>query len=169
VGIVREIVAEAGGTEFKWAETPEERAHLWQARHDAFYATVSLKPGAKGWPTDVCVPVSELAGCIRATKALLAKSPATATIIGHVGDGNFHVVFAVDPADAADIAEVERLNGEIVALALAADGTSTGEHGVGLGKKKYLAAEYGEALDVMRLIKSALDPKGILNPGKILP
>ena len=115
------------------------------------------------------MPVSEQAGCIRATKALLAGSPATATIIGHIGDGNFHVVFAVDPADASDIAEVKRLNGEIVALALAADGTSTGEHGVGLGKKKYLAAEYGEALDVMRLIKSALDPKGILNPGKILP
>jgi len=169
VGIVREIVAEAGGTEFNWAETPEERARLWQARHDAFYATVALKPGAKGWPTDVCVPVSELAGCIRATKALLAESSATATIIGHVGDGNFHVVFAVDPGDPEDIAEVERLNGEIVALAIAADGTSTGEHGVGLGKKKYLAAEYGEALDVMRLIKSALDPKGILNPGKILP
>lgn len=169
VDIVREIVADHGGTEFHWAETPEDRARLWQARHDAFYAVVALKPSGKGWPTDVCVPVSKLADCIRAAKQLLAESPATATVIGHVGDGNFHVVFAVDPNDPADLAEVARLNGEIVRLAIAADGTSTGEHGVGIGKKKYMAAEFGEALDVMRLIKQALDPKGILNPGKILP
>ncbi|CAO3430186.1 FAD-binding oxidoreductase [Azospirillum endophyticum] len=166
---VRGLVADHGGADYRWAETPEERTRLWQARHDAYYATVALRPNAKGWPTDVCVPVSRLADCIRATKALLAGSTVPATILGHVGDGNFHVVFAVDPNDPGELAEVARLNSAIVALAIAADGTCTGEHGVGLGKRMYLDAEHGEALDAMRLIKSAFDPQGILNPGKILP
>lgn len=169
IELVRQIAVEHGGTEFKWAETPEERNHLWHARHNAFYATMALRPGARGWTSDVCVPISRLPNCISLTQQLLIKSSIPATIVGHVGDGNFHVIFAIDPSSAAEAAEVAALNERIVELALQFDGTCTGEHGVGIGKKKYLHAEHGDAVAVMAAIKAALDPVGILNPQKILP
>jgi D-lactate dehydrogenase (cytochrome) len=166
---VEQLVREFGGTDFRAADAPEERTALWQARHDAFYATVALRPGSQGWASDVCVPISRLAECIDAAKTALAGSSVPATIVGHVGDGNFHVVFSVMTDNPEEMAEVERLNSVMVQLALSVDGTCTGEHGVGTGKIKYLDAEHGEAVSVMRLLKEALDPAGILNPGKILP
>ena len=169
VGIVRDVATDHGGQEFRSASSAEDRATLWQARHDAYYATVALRPNAKGWATDVCVPVSHLTECILRTKQELSGSSVPATIVGHVGDGNFHVVFAVDPENSAEIAEIARINKAIIATALELDGTSTGEHGVGTGKIRYMAAEHGEALEVMRAIKAALDPQGIMNPGKVLP
>jgi D-lactate dehydrogenase (cytochrome) len=169
IDLVRQITDEHGGAEFKWADTPEERIHLWHARHNAFYATVALRPDARGWTSDVCVPISQLPECITLTQQLLVGSSIPATIVGHVGDGNFHVIFAINPSSAVEVAEVAALNERIVELALRFDGTCTGEHGVGIGKKKYLHAEHGEAVAVMAAIKAALDPTGILNPQKILP
>jgi D-lactate dehydrogenase (cytochrome) len=156
-----------GGGEFRWAKRPEDRSKLWKARHEAYYAAVNLRPGAIGWATDVCVPMSRLAECIAETKAELETSSVPATILGHVGDGNFHVVFSIDPNAPAELDEVKAINARLVQRALAMDGTCTGEHGIGLGKQEWLAEELGEAVDVMRSIKNCLDPKGILNPGKI--
>jgi D-lactate dehydrogenase (cytochrome) len=163
-----EIAADHGGGEFRWATRAEDRTKLWQARHDAFYAALALRPGAKGWTTDVCVPISRLAECIHQTAADLEDSFLIAPLVGHVGDGNFHLVFLVDPENPDELREAQRLNDRLVERALAMDGTCTGEHGVGLGKRKYLAAEHGEAVDTMRAIKSALDPTNLFNPGKIL-
>jgi D-lactate dehydrogenase (cytochrome) len=165
---VRAIVGELGGSDFRWAVTPEERSKLWQARHDAYYAALALRPGAKGWATDVCVPISRLAECIRETKRDLAQSSIPSALVGHVGDGNFHLVFMIDPNRPEEIAEASRLNERMVMRALAMEGTCTGEHGVGYGKMAFLAAEHGEAISVMRAIKQALDPANILNPGKIV-
>ena len=165
---VKTIAAEHGGDDFRWATTPEERTKLWQARHDAYYAALALRPGSKGWATDVCVPISRLAECIRETKQDLAQSPIPSALVGHVGDGNFHLVFMIDPNQPEEIAEANRLNDRMVARALAMDGTSTGEHGVGYGKMDFLIAEHGEAVSVMRMIKRALDPLNIMNPGKIV-
>jgi len=164
---VRELASANGGSEFRWAERTEDRNALWKARHEAYYAAVNLRPGAIGWATDVCVPMSRLAECITETKADLAKSTVPATILGHVGDGNFHVVFSIDPNAPAEMAEVKAINSALIERALAMDGTCTGEHGIGLGKQDYLVAELGEAVDVMRMIKRALDPGNLLNPGKI--
>jgi D-lactate dehydrogenase (cytochrome) len=167
---VAAIAGENHGRAFERALTPEHRAALWQARHDAFYAALALRPGASGWTTDVCVPISKLADCIRETKADLAASPLVGPLVGHAGDGNFHLIFPVHPEDAAEMAEAQRLTDRLVARALAMGGTCSGEHGVGLGKMKYLEREHGaEALDVMRAIKQALDPRGLMNPGKLLP
>jgi D-lactate dehydrogenase (cytochrome) len=165
---VKAIAAEHGGDDFRWATTPEARSKLWQARHDAYYAALALRPGSKGWATDVCVPISRLAECIRETKQDLALSPIPSALVGHVGDGNFHLVFMIDPNQPEEIAEANRLNDRMVARALAMDGTSTGEHGVGYGKMDFLIAEHGEAVSVMRMIKKALDPLNIMNPGKIV-
>src|SRR5271163_916912 len=165
---VKAIAAEHGGDDFRWATTSEERSKLWQARHDAYYAALALRPGSKGWATDVCVPISQLAECIRETKQDLAQSPIPSALVGHVGDGNFHLVFMIDPNRAEEVAEASRLNDRMVARALAMDGTSTGEHGVGYGKMEFLIAEHGEAVNVMRTIKKALDPDNIMNPGKIV-
>jgi D-lactate dehydrogenase (cytochrome) len=165
---VAAIAGELGGTDFRWAVTPEERSKLWQARHDAYYAALSMRPGAKGWATDVCVPISRLAECIRETKRDLAQSPVPSALVGHVGDGNFHLVFLIDPNRPEEIAEASRLNDRMVARALAMEGTCTGEHGVGYGKMGYLCAEHGEAVSVMRAVKRALDPANIFNPGKIV-
>ena len=165
---VKSIAADHGGDDFRWATTAEERSRLWQARHDAYYAALALRPGSKGWATDVCVPISRLAECIAETKRDLAGSLIPSALVGHVGDGNFHLVFMIDPNRPEEIAEAGRLNERIVARALAMDGTSTGEHGVGYGKMDFMAAEHGDALDVMRTIKIALDPGNILNPGKIV-
>ena len=165
---VQAIAADLGGENFAWATRPEEREKLWKARHDAYYASIALRPGCRGWATDVCVPISRLAECITETTADLEKSPLTATIVGHVGDGNFHVVLVVDPDDREEIAEAERFNERLVMRALAMDGTCTGEHGIGHGKIDFLLAEHGEAVGVMRAIKRALDPDNIMNPGKIV-
>jgi D-lactate dehydrogenase (cytochrome) len=164
---VKGIAAEHGGDDFRWTTTPEARSKLWQARHDAYYAALALRPGSKGWATDVCVPISRLAECIRETKQDLAQSSIPSALVGHVGDGNFHLVFMVDPNRPEEIAEAGRLNDRMVARALAMEGTSTGEHGIGYGKMEFLIAEHGEAVSVMRAIKKALDPRNIMNPGKI--
>ena len=167
--LVQSIAGEHGGGEFKWATRQEERSHLWQARHDVTYANKALRPGCEIWATDVCVPISRLAECILETKKDLKQSFLTAPLVGHVGDGNFHLGFLIDRNNPAELAEAERLNERLVMRALAMDGTCTGEHGVGLGKQKFLIAEHGEAVSVMRKVKQALDPLNILNPGKIFP
>ena len=165
-----EIMAQYGGEGFRTALDPKAREELWEARHHAYYASLSLRPGSKGLTTDVCVPLSNLAECIAGTQADTAESFLMAPIVGHVGDGNFHVVFLVDPEKPEEIEEAERLHHRLVQRALALDGTCTGEHGVGLGKQDFLVEEHGtDALDVMRSIKTALDPLGLMNPGKILP
>lgn len=170
VETVRGIVAEFGAAEFSWATTPEERSRLWKARHDAFYAVLAARTGSKGWATDICVPVSELAGSVAIARDLVEKAGATAAILGHVGDGNFHVMFAVDANDPAELDRVRAINAELIHHAIAVGGTSTGEHGIGSGKIDYMQEEYGDAaIALMRAIKTAVDPQGLLNPGKILP
>lgn len=166
--LVGDIVSEFGGGGFQWATEAEARSKLWQARHDAYYAAQAMSPGRKGWPTDVCVPISRLAECIIETKKDLRESFLTAPILGHVGDGNFHVVFLINPDDTEEVAEAERLNERLVMRALALDGTCTGEHGIGLGKMKYLRAEHGDAVTLMRAIKRTIDPQNIMNPGKVV-
>ena len=165
--MVQAIAAENTGGDFKWATRPEDRNKLWQARHDVTYASKSLRPGAEIWATDVCVPISRLAECILETKKDLKDSFLIAPLVGHVGDGNFHLGFLIDRDDPKELAEAERLNERLVMRALAMDGTCTGEHGIGLGKIKFLTAEHGEGVAVMRQIKKALDPDNIMNPGKI--
>jgi D-lactate dehydrogenase (cytochrome) len=167
VETVRELAQANGGGEFRWSNLPEERSKLWKARHEAYYAALALRPGSTGWATDVCVPMSRLAQCIAETKADLETTDIPAPIVGHVGDGNFHVIFVIDPTKPEELAEAERLNRRLVERALAMDGTCTGEHGIGLGKQDWLVAELGEAVDLMRAIKRALDPKDLFNPGKI--
>lgn len=168
VDAVQTLAAENGAGDFRWATRPEDRNRLWQARHDAAYAALALRPGARMWATDVCVPISKLAECIRETKEDLAESFLMAPLVGHVGDGNFHLVFLFDPDDERERAEVERLNERLVSRSLALDGTCTGEHGVGYGKLDFLTAEHGEAVSLMRDIKKALDPGNIMNPGKVV-
>ncbi|MFN3424741.1 MAG: FAD-binding oxidoreductase [Novosphingobium meiothermophilum] len=168
VETVRALASANGGGAFAWATLAEERSRLWRARHEAYYAAVNLRPGAIGLTTDVCVPMSRLAECILATRAELDQCPVPATIVGHVGDGNFHLIFSIDPEAPEEMAAVEALNQRMVKRALAMDGTCTGEHGVGLGKQHCLVDELGEdAVDVMRTLKRALDPDNLLNPGKI--
>lgn len=163
------IAGTHGGHGFAWAATNTERARLWKARHEAYYAALAMRPGAKGWPTDVCVPISKLAETIKLTKIDLDASSLPSTIAGHVGDGNFHVIFLFDPDDDKERADAERLNQRLIDRALAVGGTCTGEHGVGFGKIGALEQEHGrDVLEVMRAVKRAWDPAGILNPGKIL-
>jgi len=168
VETVKAVAAEHGGDDFRWATSPEARSKLWQARHDAYYAALALRPGSKGWPTDVCVPISRLAECIAETKRDLAQSTIPSALAGHVGDGNFHLIFMIDPQSQEEIAEASRLNDRMVARALQMEGTCTGEHGIGYGKIDFLLDEHGEAISVMRSIKRALDPDDIMNPGKIV-
>lgn len=167
--LVQQIASEHGGDAFVWAEGHDARQRLWAARHDAAYANKALRPGCGIWATDVCVPISRLAECILETKRDLRESFLVAPLIGHVGDGNFHLALLVRREDPREVAEAERLHERLVQRALALDGTCTGEHGVGTGKLRFLAAEHGEALNVMRAIKQALDPLGLMNPGKVLP
>jgi len=163
------FAAEHGGAGFDWTASPEARNKLWEARHNAYYAALALRPGSRGWATDVCVPISRLAEAIGATKADLAGASMPVALVGHVGDGNFHLCFILDPNNPAEFEEASRINDLMVTRALALGGTCTGEHGVGYGKMGYLEAEHGaEALDVMRRIKQALDPRGLMNPGKIV-
>lgn len=164
---VKSLAQANGGGEFRWAEKTEDRNALWKARHEAYYAAVNLRAGAIGWATDVCVPMSRLAECIGETKRDLEQSSVPATILGHVGDGNFHVVFSIDPNVPAEMEEVKAINARLIRRALGMDGTCTGEHGIGLGKQEWLIEELGPAVELMRSLKHALDPRGILNPGKI--
>jgi D-lactate dehydrogenase (cytochrome) len=165
---VGRISADFGGTDFRWATRAEDRSKLWQARHDAYYAAVALRPGAKGMATDVCVPISRLADCIIETKADNEAAGVLAPMVGHVGDGNFHLSYVLDPNSADEVEQALKLHERLVMRALSMGGTCTGEHGVGYGKIGFVEREHGSALSVMEQIKSVLDPKGILNPGKVL-
>ena len=164
---VEDLASENGGAGFQWATTTEDRARLWHARHNAFYAAVALRPGGKAWTTDVCVPISRLAECILATREDVQRSTLVAPLVGHAGDGNFHLIFVINPDNASELAQVKEINGRLVRRALAMGGTCSGEHGVGMGKMEYLAEEHGEAIEVMKAIKRALDPDNRMNPGKI--
>jgi D-lactate dehydrogenase (cytochrome) len=165
---VQEIAAENGGREFRWATTPEDRSRLWAARHNAFYAAVALRPGCKPWTTDVCVPISRLAECVLETRDDVQQAGLLAPLVGHVGDGNFHLIFPMNPDDPTELEKAKEVNARLVARALAMGGTCSGEHGVGVGKMAYLEAEHGESLNVMKAIKCALDPENRMNPGKMV-
>src|SRR5579871_549014 len=164
IQMVKEFATDQGGTGFRFASSMEERNKIWQARHDGYYAVKALKPNGQGLATDVCVPISRLAECISETAKDLEKASVIGAIVGHVGDGNFHIGFIFDPDNPAEAAEIEAINERMVHRALAMDGTCTGEHGIGYGKMDFLVAEHGEAVSVMRLIKKALDPDNIMNP-----
>ena len=168
--LVKDVTDEHGGSAFRWTSSLEERAKLWEARHNALYATIASRPGCKAWTSDVCVPIAHLAECIVETQADLAASSLVAPLVGHAGDGNFHLIFMLDPNDPDERARVAAANHRLVERALKFGGTCSGEHGVGTGKLKYLEQEHGaEALAVMRQVKAALDPKNLMNPGKLVP
>ena len=163
-----EIAAEFGGAGFQWATKAEDRNRLWQTRHDAYYAAKALRPGCEGLVTDCCVPISALAEAIAAARAEIAASGLMAPIVGHVGDGNFHLIVLIDADAPEELARARELSGKINSLALSFGGTVTGEHGVGIGKRHFMAAEHGDAYALMGEIKRALDPANILNPGKVV-
>ena len=165
--IAGKIATAHGSGDFRWATDENERQRLWQARYDSYYAALNRRPGSVGYVTDACVPITRLAECINKTKVLLEKSSLPATMLGHVGDGNFHVVFALEPDNSNELVEAQQLSHRIVDIALEMDGTCTGEHGVGVGKRTALEKEHGEAVDLMRAIKHALDPLNLMNPGKV--
>jgi D-lactate dehydrogenase (cytochrome) len=162
-----EIAKDCGGGDFVWALKPEERTRLWQARHDIFWASQGLRPGAKVVTTDACVPISKLAECVTETIEDVESKGLLAPVVGHVGDGNFHLSVLVDPNDADENRRVHELLERLALRAIAMDGTCTGEHGIGQGKVGYMAREHGTGVEVMRAIKGVIDPKGIMNPGKI--
>jgi D-lactate dehydrogenase (cytochrome) len=166
--MVQAIAGEHGAGDFRWATKVEDRNKLWKARHDSYYAALALKPGCKGWATDVCVPISRLADCILETQKDIAEAKLIAPLVGHVGDGNFHLVFLIDPDDPAEMATAQRVNDRMIERALAMGGTCTGEHGVGYGKIHCLEVEHGAAVETMRVIKRSLDPDNRMNPGKVL-
>ncbi|MGJ4896185.1 MULTISPECIES: FAD-linked oxidase C-terminal domain-containing protein [unclassified Bradyrhizobium] len=161
------IAIEHGGRGFAWAKAAEDRSRLWHARDNTLYAGLGLRPGARAVITDVCVPISRLAECLTETRRDADANGFLAPIVGHVGDGNFHMLILIDPSDESELAGAKALQARMVARAIAMDGTCTGEHGIGLGKVDYLEDELGEAVAVMRAIKAALDPDGLMNPGKI--
>jgi D-lactate dehydrogenase (cytochrome) len=165
--LVQEIAAEQGGTDFRWATTTEDRSKLWTARHNAFWAALALRPNSKAWTTDVCVPISRLAECILETRHDVQQTSLVAPLVGHVGDGNFHLIFVLDPDNPRELEQAKEVNARLVHRALAVGGTCTGEHGVGIGKMDYLPEEHGDALEVMKTIKRALDPENRMNPGKM--
>ncbi|MGE5146593.1 MAG: FAD-binding oxidoreductase [Candidatus Eiseniibacteriota bacterium] len=165
---VKAISDDFGGSAFQWTTKPEERSKLWQARHDVYYACLATAPGKKAIATDVCVPISKLAECIIESREDAHRSGFNAPVVGHVGDGNFHMVFMVDIDDKEELARAKACNERLVQRAIAMGGTCTGEHGIGAGKMEFLVAEHGEAVSVMRAIKKALDPENLMNPGKIL-
>ncbi|WP_127903442.1 FAD-binding oxidoreductase [Solirhodobacter olei] len=163
-----EIVAEAGGRGFQWADKAEDRARLWRMRHNAYYACLALRPGATAWVTDVCVPISRLAEAVEETRADIAAASIPGPILGHVGDGNFHAILLVDPGNEAEATEAKRLAARMADRALRLGGTVTGEHGIGMGKLDYMAREHGAGWEIMGDIKRALDPAGLMNPGKMV-
>src|SRR5258706_5254978 len=165
---VQEIARDNGGLDFQWATKAEDRSKLGEARHHAYFACLQLKPGARALSTDVCVPISRLAECIVETAKDIEKASMPIPLFGHVGDGNFHCVILVDPANEADVDEAKAFNVRVVNRALAMEGTCTGEHGIGIGKQSYLAEELGDAVDLMRDLKRAFDPENLFNPGKIV-
>jgi len=162
------IATEHGGRGFQWATRLEDRERLWKARHDALYAALALRPGSRAWTTDVCVPISRLAECVVETKRDNVGAPFPVCLVGHAGDGNFHLLYVLDPESAPELDEARRLNDRLVTRALQMGGTATGEHGVGTGKMKFMDAEHGTGVDVMRAIKRALDPGNRMNPGKVV-
>lgn len=163
------IAADFGGTGFRSATGPEERTRLWQARHEAYFIAKSMRPGAEVVATDACVPISRLADCVRETIADIEAGGFIAPIVGHVGDGNFHVQIMLDRDNPAEVAAAEGFLKRLAERAIRMEGTCTGEHGVGQGKRRYMEIEHGRALAPMRAVKAALDPFGIMNPGKVLP
>ncbi len=166
--LVQEIASEHGGQAFEWATTPEDRTRLWTARHNAYFAAIQSKPGCRAISTDTCVPISRLADCLLDSVAEADASGLPYFLVGHVGDGNFHFGYLIDPDNAQERHTAEDLNQRLVHRALALEGTCTGEHGVGLHKMDFLRREAGDgAIDMMRTLKKALDPDNILNPGKI--
>ena len=165
---VQALAADHGGRGFQWATHLEDRERLWQARHDALYAALALRPGSRAWTTDVCVPISRLADCVVETKRENADAPFPICLVGHAGDGNFHLIYVLDPTNNDELEQARRLNERMVLRALAMGGTCSGEHGVGVGKMKFLEQEHGAALSVMRTIKQALDPDNRMNPGKMI-
>jgi len=167
---VQAIAKENGGMDFQWATRPEDRNRLWDARHDAYFACLQLRPGSRAVSTDVCVPISRLAECVRETMVDMKNYFAPVPLLGHIGDGNFHLMLLVDPDKPEETEIAKQFNRRLVARALAMEGTCTGEHGVGLGKQESLRAELGEdAIAVMRDIKRVFDPDNLLNPGKVVP
>jgi len=166
--LVQELAKENGGMDFQWATKPEERTKLWEARHQAYFACLQLKPGSRALSTDVCVPISRLAECVTETAKDLEKASLPVPLFGHVGDGNFHLVILIDPKNEKEIAEAKDLNVRVVRRALAMEGTCTGEHGVGIGKQAYMQEELGDAVDLMKDLKRAFDPENLLNPGKVV-
>ena len=166
--LVQSLALEHGGHGFEWKTDPVEREQLWRARHDVYFASRALRPGAEVLTTDVCVPISNLAACIEETRADLAGLPFPATMVGHAGDGNFHVLCMIDPHNPVELAEARRFSERTVRRALRMSGTCTGEHGVGSGKMEFLIEEHGAGVDVMRALKRALDPDNRMNPGKVV-
>jgi D-lactate dehydrogenase (cytochrome) len=165
---VQALATERGGHAFQWATRPEDRERLWDARHNAHYAALAMRPGCRSWSTDVCVPISKLSDCVVQTQDDHAGLSFPVLMVGHAGDGNFHLVYLLDPNSPEEHEQARQLNERMVARALAMAGTCTGEHGVGYGKMKFLEAEHGEGLSVMRDIKRALDPDNRMNPGKVV-
>ena len=163
------IADDHGGSAFQWATRAEDRSRLWKARHNAYYAALALAPGKQAYSTDACVPISRLADCLLETREELDREGVVAPIVGHVGDGNFHVLVLFDPASAAERAQADAIARSVAMRAIAMGGTCTGEHGIGMHKLDALIAEHGEAVDLMRTIKRAFDPRDIMNPGKTIP
>ncbi len=163
-----DIAAEYDADNFAWTTNTEQRNRLWQARHDTYWAQLALRPGARAIATDTCVPISRLAECVTTAQARARADGILAPIVGHVGDGNFHMTLLVDPEDAAERERADTFIGWLNDLAISMEGTCTGEHGIGQGKRRYLGRELGEAVAVMAAIKAAIDPDGVMNPGKIL-
>ncbi|CDZ49803.1 FAD-binding oxidoreductase [Neorhizobium galegae] len=164
---VREIADEFGGSDFEWSTRTEDRERLWKARHETIYSNQTLRPGCKAFTTDVCVPISRLAEAVLAAREDIDNSFVMGKIIGHVGDGNFHVGYLIKPEIPEELAEAERLAERLYQRAMDMGGTFSGEHGIGISKLKYLRREHGGAVDMMNAIKAAIDPKGIMNPGKL--
>jgi D-lactate dehydrogenase (cytochrome) len=165
---VQSIALERGGRDFRWATRLEDREKLWQARHDTLYAALALRPGSHAQITDVCVPISRLAECILESKQDNLSAPFPIALVGHAGDGNFHLLYILDVNSASELDSARQLNERLVMRALRLGGTCTGEHGVGTGKMKYLEAEHGPALELMRTLKRAFDPENRMNPGKLV-